>query len=156
MLKKQAGFSMTELMVSLAIAAILGAVAVPSFSGLADSKRTQNYAMELYGAIAKTRSTAFKLNRNVSLVAKDGDWAKGWQVLDPADATIVLEDHGPAPGVAIDTGQTQLTFNASGRLPIGSTAPQMVVSTDDDVASHFQCVSVDLSGRPYMKSGETC
>lgn len=148
-----AGFTMTELLITVSVAAILATVAVPSFSGLIASQRARSFAAELDASLLETRAHALGLNQPVSLVPKSGGWPAGWRIQDPAQD--VLEDHGPATGVTV-TGPASVQYLPSGHLPLGSTPPVFVITTTSGGHTDYQCVSVDLSGRPYMRASSTC
>jgi len=150
-----AGFTMIELLVTVAIAAILAALAAPSFSDLIASQRAKAVASELYVALLRARSEAVTRNANVTLSPKAGGWQNGWQILDPANAARVLEDRGATSNAAINTASSGVTFQGSGRVQ-GVSAPTFVIATAGGSAVKYQCVSVELSGRPYMKSGSSC
>ena len=147
------GFTATEMVVALAIAAILATLAVPAFNGIIASQRAQVCASDLYVALAKTRSYAVALNNNVTLQANAGGWKNGWQILDVNNN--VLDNHGAETAVTI-APQAAVTFNASGRLPAGTAVPVFAISTMSGSATNHQCVSVTLTGRPYMKAAATC
>jgi type IV fimbrial biogenesis protein FimT len=143
-------------MVSIAIAAILAAIAVPSFSQLTANQRGKTFASELHATLMRARSEALRLNRPVRVSPKTGGWNTGWQILDPNGA--VLDDRGATPGVTVvPTGPAVVTYAPSGRLPAGTVAPIFAISTAAGSATLHQCVSIDLSGRPYAKGGvSTC
>jgi type IV fimbrial biogenesis protein FimT len=147
------GFTMTELLVSVAIAAILATVAAPAFNGIIASQRAQVTASDLYVALAKTRSYAVARNNTVTLQANAGGWQNGWQILDVNNN--VLDNHGAETAVTIQP-QATVTFTASGRLPAGTAAPVFQISTMSGSRTNYQCVSVTLTGRPYMKAAQTC
>jgi len=146
------GFTLTELVVTLSVAAILATVAVPSFNSIIASQRARTLSSALYATLAKARSEALTLNGNVTLQPKPGGWKSGWQILDPNNN--VLDDYTAAAGVTI-AGPAVVTYRSSGRLPAGA-APMFQISTVSGVAVNYQCVSVDLSGRPYMAATQTC
>jgi type IV fimbrial biogenesis protein FimT len=150
---RQGGFTMTELMVSLAIAAILTTVALPSFQGIIATQRARTYASTLYATLAKARSAAITLNANVTLQPKAGGWQTGWQILDVNNN--VLDDYTAATGVNVPTPPAAVTYRPSGRLPAGA-APMFQINTTSGATTNYQCVSVDPSGRPYMKPTHTC
>jgi len=147
------GFTMTELVVTVSLAAILATVAVPSFTGMIASQRARAFAADMYATLAKTRSEAITLNQNVTLQANAGGWANGWQILDVNNN--VLDNHAAATGVTVATPTVAVTYRASGRLPVGA-APAFVISTVSGATVHYQCVSVDLGGRPYMQAAPAC
>ncbi|GIZ53869.1 GspH/FimT family pseudopilin [Noviherbaspirillum aridicola] len=151
--RRLAGFTLVELMVALAVAAILAGLAAPSFSEMIANQRAKSVATDLYIALTKARSEALKRNVSVSLTPKTADqWHGGWQILDPADSTRALHARGAAAGVAID-GPDEVTYRSSGRLDAG-TAPSFDVTASG--ASYHWCISVDLSGRPYTEKKATC
>ena len=153
--RSERGFTLTELIVTVSVAAILATVAVPSFQGIIANQRAKTLASALYATLAKTRSEALTLNGNVTLQPKAGGWGSGWQILDPNNN--VLDDYTAAPGVTVvPTGVgPAVTYRSSGRLPAGA-APMFQISTTSGATVNYQCVSVDLSGRPYMSATNTC
>ena len=144
---------MTELLVGLAVTGILATVAVPSFSSLTANQRAKTFASELYVTLSKTRSDAIALNGNVQLNPAAGGWSNGWQISDPNGNS--LDNRGAAQGVTIN-GPNSITYTPSGRLPAGTVAPKFVISTSTMSATVYQCVSINLSGRPYMVAASTC
>ena len=57
---KSSGFTLVELMITLAIAGILVAVGIPSFNSTISSNRLTSYANELVTALNLARSEAVK------------------------------------------------------------------------------------------------
>jgi type IV fimbrial biogenesis protein FimT len=151
------GYTLIEVLVVIALIAILSGLAAPSFSRLIAQQRGKTIASELFMALTKTRSEALKRNLSVNLSAKAGGWGDGWQILDPGNSTKILEDRGPATGAVVTgpSNPTNVTFTPSGRLPAGSAATFLVTTTAGG-ATVYQCISVDPGGRPYMKAAQTC
>ncbi|GAB7546167.1 hypothetical protein CS8_058500 [Cupriavidus sp. 8B] len=141
-------------MVAVAIAGILAALAAPSFSSLIASQRAKGVASELFATLSRTRSEAIMRNANVTLSPKTGGWQNGWQILDPSNAANVLDDRGTTSGATV-TGPANVVYRASGRLQAGA-APSFVISTVAGSTTNYQCVSVDLNGRPYMLAASSC
>ena len=146
------GFTLPELLVAVSVAAILATFAVPSFNGIIANQRAKTLASALYATLAKTRSEALTLNGNVTLQPKAGGWGNGWQILDPNNN--VLDDYTAATGITI-AGPAAVTYRPSGRLPAGA-APVFQISTVSGATVNYQCVSVDLSGRPYIMGTQAC
>jgi len=147
------GFTMIELAVTVAIAALLATVAVPAFNGIIASQRARVFASDLYATLAKTRSEAVTLNGNVTLQANAGGWQSGWQILDPNGN--VLDNHAAAVAVTITNPPGPVIYRPSGRLGVGA-APVFQITTTSGGTVYNQCVSVDLSGRPYMQAAPAC
>src|SRR4051812_49326639 len=76
----QRGFTLIELMVTIAVAAILLAIVVPSFRTFTQSQRIKSGSFELYSALALARSEAVKQRANVTVTANSGGWNKGWTI----------------------------------------------------------------------------
>lgn len=76
------GFSLPELLVTLALAAILLGIGVPTFSGLANDMRLTSFANALHAEITLARSEAVRRGRRVTLcTSHDGQTCEagvGW------------------------------------------------------------------------------
>ena len=147
---------MVELAVTITIAAILTTVAVPSFTGLIASQRAKTAGSELFASLLKARSESIKRNANVTVSPLSGNtnWQSGWQILDPANAANVLEYHGAVSPVV--TGPAAgVTYRPSGRAVAGG-ATLFLVTTTAGSSTINQCISLNLSGRPYMVAASTC
>jgi type IV fimbrial biogenesis protein FimT len=143
------GFTLPELMVVLAVLAILSAMAAPSFSGLVGTMRARATSSDLYASLSRTRSEAIKRNVEVSLVpgGSAGHWQDGWHIADPADGHL-LDAHLAVPNGTV-TGPASVTFLPNGRVKNGAT-PSFDISVSGQ--SQHRCVKLDLSGRPLQSS----
>jgi len=147
------GFTMTELVMTVSIAAILTSVAVPAFNGIIASQRARVFASDMYVTLAKARSEAVTLNGNVTLQANAGGWQNGWQILGPNGN--VLDNHAAAVAVTLTNPPGPVIYRPSGRLAVGA-APTFQIMTTSGSTVYNQCVSVDLSGRPTMQAAAAC
>lgn len=94
MMKRCNGFTLIELMVTLAVLAIVITVAIPGFNDLIRNNRTDALSEEFVSALNFARLEAVKRTGRVSLCASDdgedcnnADWTKGWIVfVDYANA----------------------------------------------------------------------
>jgi type IV fimbrial biogenesis protein FimT len=76
---RQRGFTLIELLVTLSIAAVLLAVAAPSFSTFQRNAQLTSAANTLVAALNATRGEAIKRGRNALLVPSDNaSWGNGW------------------------------------------------------------------------------
>lgn len=95
MRKQQQAFTLIELMVTLAVMAIVMAVAIPSFNRQIQNNRSLAIGETFVTALNYARSEAVKRGNPVTLCASDNeqdgcstDWSKGWLVVtDTAGVT---------------------------------------------------------------------
>ena len=147
--RNTAGFSLIELLIVLVVAAILASIAAPSLTGMIASQRTKSVATNLHLALTLARSEATKRNANVTVAATAG----GWQIFPSATPANILQDYTLAKGVSIDTGGiNSVVYQSSGRVQGAVT----FIVTASGVSAASRCVSLDLSGRPYVKAGTSC
>jgi type IV fimbrial biogenesis protein FimT len=73
------GFTLIELMVTLAVAAILLTLAIPSFTGMIDKNRLKSAAEALYADLQFARAEAIKRNKKirVSFFSNGSTWCYG-------------------------------------------------------------------------------
>jgi type IV fimbrial biogenesis protein FimT len=123
------GFSLAELMIVVAISAILLGIAVPSFRDLIQKQKITATVNDFFFAIKLARSEAIQRGTRVDLVpAEGGDWAKGWvvfidgnnnQTLDAGEQVIYMQ--GPiSTGISVKANMTDdtkqyLAYNGTGR-----------------------------------------
>lgn len=91
---KSAGFTLLELMMTIAIAGILVTMAIPSFNLTISSNRLTNYANDLVGALNLARSEAVKRGMQVTILSNSGtasDWDAGWTVFTDSNVIGVID-----------------------------------------------------------------
>ncbi len=100
MTKNNHGFTLIELIITIAVFGILVAVAAPSFTAFIDSSRRAGEVNVFSGALSYARSEAIKRNSTVSVCARTSgletcsggnDWNNGWLVFDDADSDGVID-----------------------------------------------------------------
>src|SRR5699024_6935398 len=77
-MNRQHGFTLLELMVTVAVAAIIVSIAVPSFSAMLNRHRLEAAASELKFNLLLARSQAIKQNRDVAVSFRTGADASAW------------------------------------------------------------------------------
>lgn len=125
------GFTLIELVVTMAIAAVLMMVAVPSFQGFQRNSELTSVTNSLVASIYAARGEAMKTGLNAFVMPTDsaGDWTQGWAVFvdnnlnntfDSASDTVVqaqpaLASYLTVQGTGIANGSgAYIMFNSSG------------------------------------------
>jgi len=75
--RRQSGFTVIELMVSLTVAAVLVAMAAPSFRGVIDKSKLRGATDDVVKLLNIARGSAIKLQRNVSVSINSTSWCAG-------------------------------------------------------------------------------
>ena len=83
--RDQSGFTLIELMVTLAVFAILAALSAPSFARMIEKSRLRGAADDVVNLIGIARSEAVKRQRNVDVAFNTSTWCVGAnRASDPA------------------------------------------------------------------------
>lgn len=139
--RHQSGFSLIELMTTVAVLAIILAIAFPSFTSVVNNNRLSSEANALVGAIQYARSEAVRLNQRVALCqsadqitcSNNALWT-GW---------IIYVDRGVAP-------------NATNILQVGTIRAQVEVRNSSNLTGRQISFRPDgvsrssASGNPLM------
>jgi type IV fimbrial biogenesis protein FimT len=162
----QKGFSLVEAMVTLAVAAIVLSIGVPSFQNYIQNSRQVTGVNDLATALQLARSTAITRRVQVTVCKSSdgatcstgsgsGDWSQGWMIftnpnddstLDPGEE--LLRVHGALPRNTTFIGNTnvvnRISFSAQG-LSRGSNGT--LTNCDARGASHANALVISVAGQ---------
>jgi len=124
------GFTLIELMITVAVVAIVLAIGVPSFQEMMRNNRAATHMNGIIGALNLARSEAIKRGRRVSLCPSSdqagcsgSDWAKGWIVFvdtATADGSVavgqVLRVNEALVGDPTFTGPANIRYRPTGTM----------------------------------------
>lgn len=159
------GFTLIEMLVAIAIAAILLAVAVPSFSAANLSSRLRASSTDLIASAQLARAEAIKRNGIVNLCpsadgtsCSPGGWEQGWIVVAPAKGTLaakVVQRRDALPAgykLTASHGTTLVSFQPTG---VGATAVTFTLCREAPVGNQERVVTIDATGRAASRRTTT-
>lgn len=175
----QKGFTLVELLIVIAIVAILVAVAIPNFTETMSRNRMVAHTNELLSAVQYARAEALRRGGRVILAPTEdtNDWADGIVVffdrngdgdLDiDSDPDVneelrywgALDDRSTLTAVA---GSTAIAFDSSGFASANGTgtAPtgteEALKLVDDRGEENGRCVNLLISGSSFTNDATNC
>lgn len=141
------GFTLLELIITLAIIAIMAAWGIPSFRELVANNRMVTAANSFVMTFQIARSEAITRGRNVTIQRAAGGWNKGWSVTDSAGNAIYSQ--GAPDGtvtVTAPNAETQFVYNPQGRLLNMPGASQLDLC-DDRTGETGRVINITPIGR---------
>lgn len=160
---RQCGFTLLELMVVIAIAAILAGLAIPSFDSMVKRWRTRTAAENMVSAIYLARSEAVRFGgvqmlriNNESCQASPGQWQCGWQIQTLGSSTEILQSAEEAKGMRItrSPAANTMSFNPFGQLTgLGAYSFVVVHQADLGDSSKAITICVAAAGRVRVVQG---
>lgn len=165
------GFGLIELLVAMAIVAILTATAMPSFREMARRMKVTGSTNDLVGALAIARAEAAKRGAWVAVIGPGNNWSTGWKVqadyaIPPNTPNHVFGDATDvniAQYAAVDSGysiktkvtngnggDTRIVFGPAGNLVDGTAGTVITadinVCRPDNNAGQSRWIHVQASG----------
>jgi type IV fimbrial biogenesis protein FimT len=178
--RKQAGFTLQELLIGIAIFLILAGAGVPSFINYARNGSRDNTTTDLFADMYYARSEAIKrktkvylcrsANPNATPPACGGtaqDWSTGWMVFADKNSNGVY-DNGTDPLLKVGTpannrihiksnakANAMIAYNTDGSLDTNFATAVFAICDDrdndgNDDAAYGEDITVGAMGRPEI------
>lgn len=154
------GFTLIELMVVIVIAAILLAIAVPSFDNLIKRNNVDSLQSKLSSALATARTEAASRNKIITICRSSnetnctvGIWSDGWVIFEDndgdgtVDAGDILIDvyRNTSRYTVASSGANRISFNSQGFALAGGNTVLTICEPDGDEA-YARGLFVNTSG----------
>jgi len=166
------GFTLLELMITVAIAAILLGIGIPSFQSAIASAQLTNQTNRIVSALQQARIEAIKRNAHVvTCISNNGtacdgtSWASGWLIFQDADQDGAL-DNGEnilavgqaSPGSTTSVGNTnvasKIRYGADGQLVGVGNGIIRVCKTTTAVKENARDIVLNRVGRVITERKE--
>lgn len=166
-MRTQLGFTIIELMITVTVAAILMAIAVPGFQDLIANNQRAAVVNDFMASLHIARSEAITRNTRVVVCASTDqltcdagtDWSKGWMAFADADndrvldaGEVLLDAHQEVPQhkISSSTFLADVSYRPNGRVmaaDVGTNTGEFKVC-DDRGPEYSRIIIIGPSGRP--------
>jgi type IV fimbrial biogenesis protein FimT len=152
--EKMGGFTLFELMVTVAVAALILSLGVPGFRSFIQNNRATTHTNDLVTALNLGRSEATRRGASVLLCSSSdsatcsgsNDWSSGWIVRRSAGAVVRTWPERSGGDGVLTANVSQIQFQARGSLA-GGTVPLLQIRLPDCSGDQGRDVSVNMAGR---------
>ncbi len=160
---KYNGFSLIELMVTLAVAAIIVTIAVPGFRTIIQNNRASAQANELLSGLMLARSEAIKNGAQVTICsstdqatcAASTNWATGWIVFSDDDndgtwdagETIIRVWDALKGAPTLTAGGNNVQYLGTG---LATTTTTFTLTMPDCQGDQVRIITVNATGRAQV------
>lgn len=171
---QQRGFTLLELVITMAIAAILLVIAIPSFQYITTSNRMSGEINDLLGAMQLAKAEAIKEGQTVTICASTDQatcsgastWNTGWIIFagtgNPTPSDPVIHVHGQFYGsdsLQANGNTSAVSFNREG-FAFGLPGAGVTFTLHDPTGSstYTRCLTATVVGAlaTTMYNGGSC
>jgi type IV fimbrial biogenesis protein FimT len=154
--KRGEGFTLIELMITLAVAGVFIALALPSFAQFLRNQRVSTQANEFVTALQTARSEAIKRRKQVDVVAdasagNANEWGGGWSVSYTDGGTQLVRSYPELEGnLTLNSAADLVTISYSGDGAVNTGADTVdlcAVNVPLGQKNRGRRISVSLTGR---------
>lgn len=146
----QAGYTLVEMIVVLALVGVLAAVAIPSFAQQIKQARVTSHANQLQSVFKFARSEAAKRSEKIDLIASNQTWTV------KMDNDEVLSVFTPSHDAITITGLTSLVISDTGSASNLTANPQQFTIAGEDNSTDTYYLCVYISGQSKLSKGVAC
>jgi type IV fimbrial biogenesis protein FimT len=150
-------FTIIELMITIAVLAIVVSIAAPSFTAMLRENRLAALSHELHGALQLARSEAVKRRENITVCrsnadqdecANGTDWTAGWLIVRPNGDVLKIWD--PIQGTVINGPSAGISFRSNG---MAVTSQTWSVTQSSCSGNQKRTITVNATGSSVLSKG---
>ena len=172
-MKRESGFTLLELMITLAIGGLLLSMAVPALQSFTNNSKRSSAVNDFVSSMHLARNTAITTNARVTICASSNTtscenvaWNSGWIVFGDSNSNqsvdageVVFSATGRLDRVTLQSGQFGdfIMYRPNGRAmnaAVNGNTGQFTVC-DKRGPEYAKVVIVELSGRPRLSDHQT-
>jgi len=147
-MREQQGFTLTELLITLAILGILSSVALPSFVGQLKYNRLVSNTNQLQSVFKFARSEAAKRDKTVTLDENNGEW----HVMIDGQVAALQKFQASHESISV-SGLKDVVIAATGEVN-GNDNDFLI--TDSDNSTVDFCLQILISGQVQRTKANRC
>ncbi len=152
MTKNNHGFTLIELIVTLAVLGILFAIAAPNLTTTIQGNRLSSQYNDMREDFAFARNLAINHNVAVTISSNSGtDWSDGWAVVTPSRTVRISNT---ANNLAISSTIASLTYSPDGTTNVTTT--KAIKICDDRTGTYGKQLNINFAGRVNLTSNASC
>ena len=148
------GFTLLELMVTIAMVLILATIAVPGVSSMVQTNAVSSYANMISTSLMLAKSEASKRSEIVNF-QPETNWSNGWDV-EESDGTLIRRFDGIPAAYSVSASVTSVGFRNDGSITTSAAYTVKLQPATGCTAELVREIRVTITGTISIIHNGTC